>query len=54
MANEDLVRTAIAQQRDAALNALAFAHAEITELKARIEELQAQIRGERPRDEQYE
>jgi hypothetical protein len=36
---DDLVRNAIASQRDAALNALAFAHAEIAMLKAKLEEM---------------
>jgi hypothetical protein len=51
MPNEDLVRHAIAQQRDAALNALAFAHAEIALLKAQVAELQQQLSNGEARDE---
>lgn len=43
--NADLVRAAIAQQREAALNALALAHAEIATLKARVEELEQTLTG---------
>jgi hypothetical protein len=40
----DHVIAAVASQREAALNALAYAHAEIAALKARVAELEAQTR----------
>ncbi|HTK02585.1 MAG TPA: hypothetical protein VL522_23360 [Bordetella sp.] len=52
--NEDLVRSAIAQQRDSALNALAFAHAEIAQLKQQIEDLRARLRGDAQVEGAYE
>lgn len=40
----DHVIAAMAAQREAALNALAYAHAEIAALKARLAQLEAQAR----------